>query len=316
MSIKYTAGENDVLADVLGAVRLSGRLFCRSELSAPWAMTLASGDYAHFHVIERGAAWLRIDGETQATALSGGDFVIVPHGRGHTLATTPNARPVPFETLDRKRAGDHYFVRHGGGGAETQMICGTFEFDRTRENPILAVLPPVIHVRGFGGRSGEWLEPLLRLLSIEAREAREGSATILTRLTDIIFVKAVRAWLDDQPPGSGGWLGALRDPQIGRALGLLHRSPERAWTVAALAAEIGMSRSPFAERFRTLVGEPPLAYLTRWRMHLVAGLIRDERLSLREMAERVGYESEPAFSRAFKRHFGLSPTAYRARLAA
>jgi AraC-like DNA-binding protein len=132
----------------------------------------------------------------------------------------------------------------------------------------------------------------------------------------VVFVHALHAWLDEQGPSGGGWFGALRDPHVGAALSLVHRDPARNWTVASLASAVGMSRSPFAERFRALVGEPPLAYVTRWRMQLVAGLLRDGRPSLREMAERAGYESEPAFSKAFKRHFGVSPTAYRQRVRA
>jgi AraC-like DNA-binding protein len=171
-------------------------------------------------------------------------------------------------------------------------------------------------VGSAGSRSGEWLDPLLKLLASEAREPRQGSATVMSRLTDVIFVEALRVWLDAQPSGEGGWLGALRDPQIGRALARAHSEPQRDWSVAALAAEVGMSRSPFAARFKELVGEPPLAYLTRWRMELVAGLMRSGKPTLSDMAERVGYDSEAAFSKAFKRHFGLSPRAYRRKLLA
>lgn len=300
----------DVLSEVLGALRLRSRVFCRSEFSALWAMTLRASPYAHFHVIERGGAWIRLDGERRSHALAGGDLVIVPHGRGHTLSASPNARPVPLDRLPRQEASGHYVVRHGGG-AETRMICGSFEFDRMKRNPILGLLPPVLHVRGGG--SAEWLDRLLRLLASEARAPRPGSATVIARLTDIVFVQAVRAWVDEQPDGAGGWLGALRDPQIGAALGLMHRAPDRDWSVATLAAEVGMSRSPFAARFKTLAGEPPLAYLTRWRMDLAASLMQSEKLTLREMADRVGYESEAAFSKAFKRYFNRSPRDYRPR---
>jgi AraC-like DNA-binding protein len=306
---RYKARE-DVLSEVLGTLRLRSRVFCRSDFSAPWAMTLAASPYAHFHVIERGGAWIRLDGERRSLALAGGDLIVVPHGRGHTLSASPNARPVPLDRIPRQEASGHYVVRHGGGGAETRMICGSFEFDRMAHNPVLGLLPPVLHVRGGGG-SAEWLDPLLKLLASEARVPRPGSGTVIARLTDIIFVQAVRSWVDEQADGAGGWLGALRDPQIGAALALLHRAPERAWSVATLAAEVGMSRSPLAARFKSLVGEPPLSYLTRWRMDLVARLMESEKLTLREMAERVGYESEAAFSKAFKRHFQRSPREYR-----
>lgn len=313
MGDSFRIDDDDVLADVLGTLRLRSRIFCRSDLSAPWAMTLSASAYAHFHVVERGSAWLRLDGSREAVALEAGDLAIVPHGRGHTLADRPDAAPVPIEGIAREAAGDHYVFRYGGGGDEARMICGSFDVDRAAGDAIFSVLPEVVRVRS-AARPGGWLDALLRLLSDEARAARQGSGTIVTRLTDIIFVHAVRAWLDELPEGAGGWLGALRDPKIGAAIARVHREPARDWTVAELASEVGMSRSPFAARFRALVGEPPLAYLTRWRMALAAGLLRDRRLTLREMAERTGYESEPAFSRAFKRHFGVSPRAFRDRL--
>jgi AraC-like DNA-binding protein len=316
VGLSYSTGDDDVLGDVLGTLRLSGRLFCTSEFSAPWAMTLGEGDHAHFHVVERGGAWLRVEGEPTAVALASGDLVIVPHGRGHTLGDSPTTEPVPFDSILRTQAGGHYAVRHGGGGAETRMICGAFGFDDMTNNPVLALLPPVLHVRSFGGRATEWLDPLLKLLASEARHAREGSTTVVARLTDIIFVQAVRAWLAAQEPGEGGWLGALRDPQIAHSLVRIHREPERAWSVASLAAEVGMSRSPFAARFKVLVGETPLAYLTRWRMQVVASMLRAGKATLGEMAARAGYESEAAFSKAFKRHFGVSPSEYRRRAAA
>lgn len=307
-SLKYKTAGVDVLADVLGTLRLRSRVFCRSEMSAPWSMTLGAGDFAHFHVIERGGAWLRFASEQEATALAAGDLVVVPHGDEHTLSTSPRARRVPLDALPREQVGAHYVVRSGGGGAATEMLCGAFEFDDVRGNPVLDALPRLLHVRGVGTRLGS----LLALLAAEAREPREGSAAIVTKLTDVVFVHALRAWLDEQRPGGGGWLGALRDPQIGAALAAMHRSPERDWSVADLADEASMSRSHFAARFRELVDRSPLAYLADLRMLLAGRLARDERLSLREMADRVGFRSEAAFSRAFKRHFGAPPTAYRA----
>jgi AraC-like DNA-binding protein len=310
----------DVLAEVLGTFRLKSRLFCRSELSAPWAMTMKPAGFAHFHVIERGGAWIRLEGRRQAVALSGGDLVVVPHGRGHTLSHAPVARAVPLERLLGKRVPEEnsacHVVRHGGGGAETRMICGAFEFgdagsSRSRSNPILESLPPLIHVRAEDGASGEWLDAILKLLASESSQPRPGTAAIITRLTDILFVKAIRVWLESEPPGAGGWLGALSDPQIGRAIARIHASPGEAWNVSSLASEAAMSRSPFAARFTALVGEPPLTYLTRWRMQTASNGLRAGAVRLSDLAQRVGYESEAAFSKAFKRHFGLSPRAFR-----
>jgi AraC-like DNA-binding protein len=300
----------DVLTGVLGTLRLEGRVYCRTEFSAPWSVEFPPGDFAHFHAVERGGGWFRLKGERRAHAIAAGDLVVVAHGQGHVLCDDPRTKPLPLERLAETAAPDARVLRHGGRGAETHMTCGSFRFADRGRNPILRLLPPVIRVRARDGSAGGWLEPTLALLAHEARHARQGSGTILTRLTDVIFVQAVRSWVEEQPAGGAGWLGALRDPQVGAALGLIHREPERAWTVAGLAAEVGMSRSPFAAKFTELVGEPPLAYVTAWRMQVAAGLLRDG-LPVAEVAARVAYESEAAFSRAFKRWRGASPSAYR-----
>lgn len=301
----------DVLTDVLKTLRLRGRVFCCSELTAPWALSLPESGYAHFHVIERGGAWLRLAGEKQAHPLASGDLIIVPHGRGHVLSDSPQSKPVALRQLLKGSTAACHLMQHGGGGAQTLMTCGSFQFENAGQNPLIAVLPPLIHLPGQRGRSAEWLEPTLRMLAEEARHPRPGSETLVARLIDIIFVQALRVWLETQPNAQGGWLGALRDPQIGAALGLIHREPQRAWSVQTLANEVAMSRSPFAAKFTALVGEPPLAYLTRWRMQLAAEYVLRERLTVSEIAGRIGYESEAAFSKAFKRHHGHSPLAYR-----
>jgi AraC-like DNA-binding protein len=301
----------DVLTDVLKTLRLRGRVFCCSEMTAPWAMSLPESGYAHFHVIERGGAWVRLTGEKRAHPLASGDLVILPHGRGHVLSDSPQTKPVPLRQLLKGNTAACHLMQHGGGGAQTLMTCGSFVFENAGQNPLIAVLPPLLHLHGHRGRSADWLEPTLRMLAEEARHPRPGSETLVARLIDIIFVQAVRVWLETQPNAHGGWLGALRDPQIGAALGLLHREPQRAWSVQTLAHEVAMSRSPFAARFTALVGEPPLAYLTRWRMQLAAEFLLRERLNVGEIAGRIGYDSEAAFSKAFKRHYGQSPLAFR-----
>jgi AraC-like DNA-binding protein len=191
------------------------------------------------------------------------------------------------------------------------MTCCTFQFINGDYNPLLAVLPPLIHVPSGREQLDEWLEPTLKMMAYEARHPRPGSETLIARLIDIILVQAVRLWVEDQPHNQGGWLGALRDPQIGPALGLIHREPQKGWSVSSLAREVAMSRSIFSAKFSSLVGEPPLTYLTRWRLWQASKLLADGNLSVSETALRVGYESEAAFSRAFKRHFGHSPVAYR-----
>ena len=316
-SAGWRADATDVLTTVMDALRLRSRVFCRSELRAPWGMALKRSDYAHFHVIERGSAWLRIEGQ-EPVALAGGDLVVVPHGTGHTLTDSLATKARPLGEMAGRRASESGCVvmRGGGKGAETQLVCGSFRFERRDAHPLVELLPPLIHLRPAETPAAEWLEATLRFLAWETREAKPGTETIVSRLTDVIFVQVLRAWTLSLPEGHGGWMGALRDRHVGAALAHFHRSPERRWTNASLAEAVGMSRSRFAARFTALVGEPPLAYLSRWRLETAAGLLQDGALGVGEIASRVGYESDAAFSKAFRRRFGAPPGAYRRSAAA
>jgi AraC-like DNA-binding protein len=311
MGVVLSLEKPDALTDLLDMLKPRGRVYCCSEMSAPWAMSLPVDGYARFHVIERGGAWLKVDGSKQVTPLASGDLVIVPHGNGHVLADSPKTKPVPIHRLVKGKADSAILLQHGGGGAQTLMICGSFRIVNGDYNPLLAVLPPLIHIPSGAEQLDEWLGPTMKMLAYEARHQRPGSETLVARLIDIILVQAVRVWVEEQPHDRGGWLGALRDPQIGAALGLIHREPERNWSVSALAREVAMSRSIFASKFTSLVGAPPLTYLTRWRLWRASRLLAEGNLSVGETALHVGYESEAAFSKAFKRHFGQSPLTYR-----
>jgi AraC-like DNA-binding protein len=311
MAVVASLEKPDALTDILDMLKPRGRVYCCSEMSAPWAMSLPADGYAHFHVIERGGAWLRLEGAKQLTPLASGDLVLMPHGNGHVLADSPKTKPVPINRLVEGKADSAILLQHGGGGAQTLMICGSFQIVNGDHNPLLAVLPPLIHIPGGREQLDGWLEPTLKMLAYEARHLRPGSETMVGRLIDIILLQAVRVWIEEQPQDRGGWLGALRDPHIGAALGLIHREPQRKWSVSALAREVAMSRSIFAAKFTSLVGEPPLTHLTGWRLWQASRLLAEENLPVGEVALRVGYESEPAFSKAFKRHFGQPPLAYR-----
>jgi AraC-like DNA-binding protein len=309
MKIEYGDGVSDVLTTVLDALEFEGKVFCYAKFTSPWAIRLKRKDFAHFHFFERGEGWVELEETGAATFASSGDLVIFPHGGAHLLRDNRKMKAVNVEELLPCR--DALTLRHGGGGAETTTVCGAFNFKNQIGHPILPLLPEVIHVPKEQIRSAIWLEPMLRLLADEAQNPREGSGSIIGHLTGIIFVQAVRAWIESQPEGRGGWLGALRDKQISSALNLIHQKPSTPWTIAKLASEVGMSRSPFATKFTNLVGEPPLTYLTKWRMNLAAGYLRDNQISIREIAERVGYESQASFTNAFKRNFSVSPRQYK-----
>ena len=291
---------------------MRGRLFCRCEFSALWGLGIAEGDFSHFHIVERGTCWLQLQGEVDAIELEKGDLLLVTRGRGYRLSDSPDTPPVPLaDLIGGARGGPRVVLRQGGGGRAASLICGAFEFGGPLAKSFLAVFPEWIRVpRGERG-GNEWLDATMRFLEQETRQPDVGAGTIITSLIDVLFVEAVRTWLRKQPLGAAGWLGALRDPSMAAALGLIHQAPEKQWTVPALSASVGMSRSPFAALFTALVGQSPIAYLKRWRLQLGAALLHDESLVLSRVAQRVGYEFTAAFSRAFTREFGSTPGHYR-----
>jgi len=201
-------------------------------------------------------------------------------------------------------------LRHGGGGPPTALVCGAVRLEHPAAHELVRALPATILV-GAGAPGEEWIQTTLRLLAAEARSPRPGGEAVITRLADIIVIQAIRAWLETDPGARTGWLGAMRDPQIGRAIALVHDDPARDWTVAALAQELAMSRSAFAARFSELVGEPAMQYVTTWRMHLALAALQEGDATVAQLADRLGYRSEAAFARAFKRVVGMPPGAVR-----
>jgi AraC-like DNA-binding protein len=214
--------------------------------------------------------------------------------------------------LPHDMVGERYaLLRYGGGGAPGTLVCGVVRFDHHTAPDLLRALPPLVHVRTLTSPHAEWMQTTLQLMAVEARKLMPGGETIVTRLADILVVQAIRAWLASDSAAHGGWLGALKDRQIGRAIALIHRDPARPWTVDSLAAEAAMSRSAFAARFTGLVGETPLRYVTRVRMRLARSLLGEQGATIEELAGRVRYQSEAAFCRTFKRLQGVSPGAVR-----
>jgi AraC-like DNA-binding protein len=261
-----------------------------------------------FHAVTSGELRLESDG-TDPRVLRSGDVALVPHGDGHRLRSAPGTIAPNVMDLPHHFSNERYAVlRHGSGGAATTVLCGAVQFDAWAAHGVVAQLPPVLHIAA--SPRTESMQATMRLIAAEAHELRPGGEAVLTRLSDVLVVQAVRSWLENDPAARTGWLGALRDPQIGRAIAAVHRDPARAWTVASLAAEVPMSRSAFAARFTALVGEPALGYVTRRRMQVALERLHAD-APVAEVAGRLGYRSEAAFSRAFKRVTGSSPGAAR-----
>lgn len=303
---------DDPLGEALYFLRMNGVFYCRCEFSAPWGLVLPTWPGTlMFHVITSGRCWVEVEG-VEPRLLQAGDLALVPHGEGHRMASAPGLPGVELFDLPRELAGDRYeVIRQDGGGEAVGIVCGVVHFDHPAAQGLIGVLPGLIAVDAMTASHGDWIRSTLRLVTEEARALRPGGETVITRLADVLVIQAIRAWIEQDPSAQTGWLGALRDPRIGRAIALIHRDPAREWTVASLAAEVAMSRSAFAARFADLVDEAPMAYVTRWRMHLARMWLGEEEATVGEVALRLGYQSEPAFSRAFKRSTGTSPGAVR-----
>jgi AraC-like DNA-binding protein len=301
----------DPLAEVLRDLRLASSFYARSELHAPWGIAFSVADGPSFHVIVAGRCWLRLG--VERIELRVGDLVVLPRGEEHQLGDAPEGPAVPLAALPSEHVGDNAaLLRASGPGEGALLICGGVRFAGPIAHPLVALLPRVLRLNcADHGPMHVWLDTTLAMLGAEALSLRPGTAAIMTRLADILVLQTIRAWLERDLDQQVGWLGALRDPEIGRALALIHRQAEEPWTVASLAAEIHLSRSNFSERFTRLVGMPPMQYVTRWRMYLAGSWLREERVRVSEAADRLGYSSEAAFSRAFKRHLGIAPGAMR-----
>ncbi len=312
----------DALSDVLRVVRLSGGVFLEAEFSAPWCVGgqvtpescepyLALPRHViAFHFIAEGRMRLAPDGDAPLE-MRAGEVVMLPHNDIHFFGSEITASHVPAGKLVRQpREGGLPRVVHGGGGEVTRLVCGYLGCE-TPFNPLLSALPRAFKLDLRAASSGAWVETSFRYAASEIAAGRLGSTTTIAKLSELLFVEAVRGFIEALPAERRGWLAGLRDPTIGRALALLHARPSEAWTADSLASAVGLSRSAFAERFSALVGEPPMQYLTLWRMHLAAQRLREGKGSIAQIGFDIGYNSEAAFSRAFKRQFGASPAAWR-----
>ena len=303
---------NDPLGETLHLLRLNGTLYCRAELTAPWGIALPPFEGCMmFHIITAGSCWLEIEGD-EPRLLVQGSLALVPHGAGHRIRSGPKANAEPLFDIPVEQVSDRYeIMRYGGGGDFTHMTCGVMRFDHVAAKHLIALLPRVLQVDTWEEDEDSWLQSTLRFIAREAKQLRPGGETVITRLADILVIQMLRSWIDSAPEGDQGWLAALRDRQVGRALTSIHREPERDWTVASLAREVGMSRSGFSARFTGLVGDSAMNYLAHWRMQLAHTQLLETSEPLSAISGRVGYQSEAAFSRAFKRVFGVPPGSVR-----
>jgi AraC-like DNA-binding protein len=319
----------DLVDNLLDGLQLQSSVLCRMDLYGDWGFAKETVQGTPFHVVLLGDAWLRLSDEKSFTRLHAGDLVVLPAGEAHDLMATQNARLVPFKQILAKLGRswspgirlDIAKVCFGEGDAPTtQLISGVFTFGEQRECPLLKALPRVFHLRGDKAAetpAQTWLSPAIASLRAEVESDRPGACAVASRLADIMLVQAVRTHVADRvsvEPTDQGWLRGIGDPQVGRALSMIHAHPDTPWRVATLAEAVGMSRSRFAERFQELVGKTPLDYVTQWRMYLAAGRLSEGRLGMADLARLAGYASEVAFSKAFKRWTGRSPSEYRRRM--
>ena len=311
----------DALSEVLQAIRLDGALYLDAEFTAPWCVEAKFGlhtaashlprseQIAFFHVLTDGVCRARLADASDVVELKPGDILMFPHDHLHLMGSDVSIPPAERSEVADKRGGGMFRIQYGGGGAMTRFVCGYLACDPRVCRPLFSSLPRMLRVSI--GEDAAWLLQMLRVGVQESLAQGPGARSLLAKLAELMFVEAIRRFAASQPADQRGWLAGLRDRHVGRALALLHGNPAHAWTVDSLAREVAMSRSAFAERFVELIGEPPMQYLTRWRLALAAQRLRTGNDTVARIAERAGYESEAAFNRAFKREFGMPPSAWR-----
>lgn len=316
----------DVLSEVLRVVRLQGALFYNGEFSSPWSVYAASShglaqhfgtDTEHvivYHLLLEGRAVVRLENGGRL-ALTAGDIVMIPHGDKHIIENGAATKTIDDEAhLEEVLSQGLKLWRVGGGGEVTKFVCGYMACDPRLSQVFLNGLPPIFKVHIRSDASGRWLENSIRFSVDQANGSAPGGEALLAKLSEVLFVETLRAYIAQLSPQQKGWLGGARDSQVGKALALMHKSPAHPWTIASLAREVGISRSVLAERFRHYLSQSPMAYLTRWRIQLAAQMLSSTNYSVAQVAVEVGYDSEAAFNRAFKREFNVPPARFRNQL--
>lgn len=330
MDLRPGTGTRDpfeIVPQVLDLVRLTGAIFFRSEFRSPWAYTSpptlelagalppGTGSLVMFHIVAEGRCWVALEDGVRHE-LSRGDVVVMPYGDAHTWGSYDDAEPVSITTLLPPRPWTEFpHIEHGGSGEGTQVVCGYLRGDAVLFDPVLRALPPLFVVHPPDGPASSWVTASAEYALMAARMPHHGESRTHQRLSELLFTEVLRLYLAENADADlTGWLASLRDPVAGPALALLHASPAHDWTVAELAREVASSRTVLVDRFVQLLGRPPIRYLTEWRLNLASGLLRTTGLGVAEIATRVGYTSEEAFSRAFKRQLGKAPAHWRAQV--
>ncbi|KIP51652.1 AraC family transcriptional regulator [Leucobacter komagatae] len=301
------------LSRVLHTLRMRGTFYCQAELRRPWALSMpAVAESVSFHVVMAGSGCLRV-AASEPVELREGDLALVPHGRGHDLLSAPGTGTGPrVDLLPQHYLSEHYSrLEYGGGGTPTQLVCGVVACDSAAARELMPSLPEVMVIRRNEGSSVSAVRDALRLMASELSHPQLGGEAVATRLADILVVLALRDWLAANPSLASGWLRAIQDEHIGRALDAIHDDPGHSWSVDDLAKLATMSRSSFSARFTELVGVSPISYLTRWRMNIARSRLAEDDVQVSVIAAELGYRSEAAFHRAFVRLTGLTPGALR-----
>lgn len=312
----------DALSETLRVVRLVGAIFINARFTAPWCYQSPRADSAApllepgadrvviFHLITEGECYVELEGQPPMR-LTAGDTIIFPQGDAHRMTSKPGLDPAKGARLDTVLSRRPRQLAYGGGGPTTRLVCGYLACDARLARMLLAGLPPVVRVNVRGSNAGVWLEASVRYALAEARSPRPGGAGVLAKLAEVLFIEVLRLYMNEQGEGRTGWLAAVSDRVVGAALNSLHKKPAHAWTVEELARTAGASRSVLSERFQHLVGSSPMQYLTQWRMLLATNLLCRSNAPLARIAEEVGYHTDTAFIRAFRREFGSPPAAWR-----
>ncbi len=323
---EMSAPATDALSEILRVVGRTGAIFIHTRFTAPWCYTSPRADTAApllepgaervviFHLVTEGECFVEIDGQ-EPVHLFAGDVVVFPQGHAHRMTSEPGLPPAKGARLEAVLARRPRQINYGGGGPVTRLVCGYLACDTRLARMLFQGLPPVVRVNVRGSNAGTWLEASVRYALTEARSPRPGGAGVLAKLAEVLVIETLRLYINEQSmgraPGSTGWLAGVGDRIVGAAFNALHKRPAHAWTLEELAREAGTSRSVLAERFQQLVGSSPMQYLTQWRMLLAANILARSNAPLARIAEDVGYQTDTAFSRAFRREFGAPPATWR-----